>query len=138
MTDIETLRCYCLSLPYVTEDMAFGEECLLFRVFGKIFACYGFERNDYFVVKCNPDYAVELRDRFSEITPAWHWNKRYWNQISTSGNLSADFIFSLIRHSYSEVVGKLPRRVRQQYPELEEIRIANCYIESGVVNVDKK
>ncbi|MBD5233083.1 MAG: MmcQ/YjbR family DNA-binding protein [Bacteroidales bacterium] len=118
---IEAIREYCLSLPLATEDMGLGEDYLLFRVCGKIFACYGFVREDYFVVKANPEYAMELRDRYSEIQPAWHWNKKYWNQISLAGSLSSEFIKSLIRHSYSEVVGKLPKKIRSQYPELNVI-----------------
>ena len=118
---IEAIREYCLSLPLATEDMGLGEDYLLFRVCGKIFACYGFVREDYFVVKANPEYALELRDRYSEIQPAWHWNKKYWNQISLAGSLSSEFIKSLIRHSYSEVVGKLPKKIRSQYPELNVI-----------------
>lgn len=84
--DIETFREYCLSLPS-TEDTGLGEEYLLIRVFGKIFACIGFERPDYFVLKCDPDYALDLRDKYSDIEPAWHWNKRYWNQLRLSGSL---------------------------------------------------
>ena len=109
---IESIRDYCKSLPLVTEDMGLGEDYLLFRVCGKIFACYGFVRDDYFVLKADPDYSVELRDRYIEISPAWHWNKKYWNQISQRGALKDDFVKSLIRHSYAEVVRKLPRNVR--------------------------
>ena len=85
--NIESVREYCLSLPMAGEDTAFGEEYLLFRVCGKIFACYGFVREDYFVVKCEPDYAVDLRERYADIEPAWHWNKRYWNQLRLNGTL---------------------------------------------------
>lgn len=109
-------------MPLATEDTAFGEEYLLFRVCDRIFACYGFDRQDYFVLKCDPDRAIELRDRFPEIEPAWHWNKKYWNQIRLHGQLSDDFVESLIRHSYSQVVAKLPRRIRIEYPRIAEIR----------------
>lgn len=119
--DIETIREYCLSLPMASEDMAFGEDYLLFRVCGKIFACYGFARHDYFVIKADPDYALDLRDRYSEVEPAWHWNKKYWNQVSLAGSLTDEFIRSLIRHSYAEVVKKLPKRITRQYPEICEI-----------------
>lgn len=119
--NIETIREYCLSLPCTTEDMAFGEECLLFRVFGKIFACYGFERDNYFTVKCDPDYAIDLRDRYAEIVPAWHWNKKYWNELDLRGHLSDDLITSLIRHSYSEVVKKMTRKLRTEHPEITTI-----------------
>lgn len=120
--NIETVRDYCLSLPYVTEDMAFGEEYLLMRVGGRIFACMGLEKTDYFVVKCAPDYAHELRDRYQGIVPAWHWNKKYWNQLTLSGELPDQLIMSLIRHSYSEVVRKLPRKVAAQYPGIHDVK----------------
>ena len=119
--DIESIRDYCQSLPLATEDLGLGEDYLLFRVCGKIFACYGFVRDDYFVLKADPDYSVELRDRYVEISPAWHWNKKYWNQISLRGTLNDDFIKSLIRHSYAEVVRNLPRSVRNLNTEITEI-----------------
>lgn len=120
--NMEEIREYCLSLPFAREDMAFGEDYLLFRIFGKIFACLGLGRPDYFVVKCDPDYAIDLRDSHPEIEPAWHWNKRYWNQISLRGNLRDELIISLIRHSYSEVVKKMSGKTRREYPQLLEIQ----------------
>ena len=121
--NIESVREYCLSLPETSEDMAFGEDYLLLRVCGKIFACYGFACNDYFVLKSDADYAVELRDRYSEIVPAWHWNKRYWNGVSLCGTLSDEFVKSLIRHSYAEVVKKLPVKTKKAYPHILEIKL---------------
>ncbi len=127
--NIEEFREYCLALPHTTEDTAFGDEHLLLRVFGKIFACIDFERADYFVVKCHPGYATELRERYHEIEPAWHWNKKYWNQIHLSGTLSDELIKSMIRHSYSEVVKKLPRKTRAEYPEITTVQgVVSTYI----------
>ena len=119
--DIESIREYCLSLPLTTEDMAFGEDCLLFRVCDKIFACLNLTGTDYLTVKCDSEYAIELRERYSEIEPAWHWNKKFWNQMPLRGGLRNDLILSLIRHSYSEVVKKLPKRLKTDHPELLEI-----------------
>lgn len=119
--DIESIREYCLSLPQTSEDMAFGDDCLLLRVCNKIFACYSLTGDDILVVKCDPDYAVDLKDAHPEIEPAWHWNKKYWIQLTSKGRLSADFIKSLIRHSYSEVVKKMPNKVKTAYPEILSI-----------------
>lgn len=116
--NIEEIREYCLSLPLATEDMCFGDDYLLFKVLGKIYACIGLTRPDYFVLKCDVGYATELRDRHTEIEPAWHWNKRYWNQLSLRGNLSPEFIRSLIRHSYTEVVRKMTKKTLGAHPEL--------------------
>ena len=48
----------------------------------------------------------------------WHWNKKYWNQVNLYGTLEDDFIQSLIRHSYSEVVKKLKKKEKLEHPEI--------------------
>ncbi|MBJ2184620.1 MAG: MmcQ/YjbR family DNA-binding protein [Muribaculaceae bacterium] len=117
--NIEAIRDYCLSLPETSEDCAFGEEHLLFRVCGKIFACISFQRAEYLTLKCDPEYALELREHYPEIEGAWHWNKKYWNQVLTSGRITDDFLQKLIRHSYNEVVKKLPKRLQAQITQLQ-------------------
>ncbi len=119
--NVETVREYCLGLPLVTEDMAFGEDNLLFRVCDKIFACLGLDGEDYLALKSSPEYAIELRDRYADITAAWHWNKRYWNQMCLRGSLSDELLKHLICHSYSEVVKKLPVRVKRSNPVITTI-----------------
>lgn len=120
--NIEEIRDYCLSLPLVTEDMAFGEDYLLLRVCDKIFVCVGLTHSDYVAMKCDPEYALDLREHHSEIEPAWHWNKKYWNQVSLQGDLTADRIKALIRHSYAQVVKKLPGKLKKEHPELLAVR----------------
>lgn len=110
--NIESLRDYCLSLPLVTEDFPFDETTLVFRISGKIFAMINLERPEWVSLKCNPDYALVLRDSHDEIMGAWHMNKKYWNYVNLEGRLENAFIQGLVRHSYSEVVKKLPRKER--------------------------
>lgn len=119
--DIESIREYCLSLPLATEDMAFGDVCLLFRVCDKIFGCLGLDMSDCLAVKSDPEVAIDLRERYAEIEPAYHWNKKYWIQISLNGGLSDAMIKSLIRSSYAQVVKKLPKRLQVAYPEITVI-----------------
>ena len=76
--NVESLREYCLSLPLATEDFPFDETTLVFRVVGKIFAMLDLERPDVVSLKCNPDYALQLREEHPEISGAWHMNKKYW------------------------------------------------------------
>lgn len=113
--NIEEIRAYCLSKPQATEDFPFDETTLVFRVKNKIFACIGLDNPDWFCMKCDPDYAIELRDRYPAITGAWHWNKKYWNQVATrEGDISDRLVRQLIDHAYDEVVKKLPRKLRDE------------------------
>ena len=109
--NIESVREYCLSLPQTTEDFPFDESTLAFRIEGKIFAMVDLEKTEWFVLKCNPERALELRDRYMDISPAWHMNKKYWNQLNIYGALPDKLIRTLICHSYNEVVKKIPKRV---------------------------
>lgn len=110
--NIESVRNYCLSLPHATEDFPFDETTLAFRIGGKIFAMIDLENTEWFVLKCEPDYAIELRDRYSEIIGAWHMNKKHWNQLNLFGSLTDALICELICHSYNEVVKKIPRKLK--------------------------
>lgn len=116
--DIEQIRAYCLSKPHATEDFPFDETTLVFRVMNKIFASIGLDNVDWFCLKCDPEYAIELREHYTGITGAWHWNKKYWNQVALDGMLDDDFICSLLNHSYHEVVKKLRKSDRVAHPEV--------------------
>ena len=117
--NVESVREYCLSLPLVSEDSAFGDDHLLFRLSGKIFACLSLDGNDRIALKSDAAYAVRLRERYQAIEPAYHWNKKYWNQMPVqSGALSDDVIRALIRHSYAEVAHKLPKRFITDHPDV--------------------
>ena len=99
--------------PWATEEFPFDETTLVFKVAGKMFACLPLERSEWLMLKCDADYAIELRDRYEAIAPAWHFNKKYWNQHLIPA-LDDDLIKHLIDHSYEEVVKKLTRKVRAE------------------------
>lgn len=123
--NIESLRDYCLSLPLVTECFPFDESTLVFKVENKMFLYTGLDRDEKEIcVKCDPEIAIQLRERYPEVTPGYHSNKRLWNSIQLSPTLKDDLIKSWICHSYEEVVKKLPKIRRTQIMEL----IARCEI----------
>ena len=114
--DIVTFREYCLSLPEVEETLPFDDDTLVYKVSGRIFAMISLSRADHFAVKCHPDRALLLRDRYVEITPAFHLNKRHWNDVSIVGELADSFLKAEIRHSYFAVVQQnvTPRQRRDE------------------------
>ena len=110
--NIESAREFCLTFPFATEDLPFGPDDLAIRVKGKIFAFFDLNRPDLMVLKCDPSYAEELRDKYNAVEPAWHWNKKYWNQVYFERDVDDELFKDLIRHSFEEVVKKLPKRER--------------------------
>lgn len=103
---IEEIREYCLALPYVKETMPFDDDTLVYKVGGRMFAVTSLSKHDCVVVKCDPDMAIELRDRYEEITSAWHFNKRHWNAIRLNGDLSENLIYEQVFNSYMLVIKK--------------------------------
>lgn len=119
--NIESIRTYCLSLPLVTEDMPFDDTTVVFRVLGKIFLLLDLDRPEWVSMKCDADFAIELRDAHTEIEGAFHMNKKYWNQLNLYGFLDDALIERLIRHSYSEVVKKMTRKQKAENPEITTV-----------------
>jgi predicted DNA-binding protein (MmcQ/YjbR family) len=110
--NIEELRRYCLSLPHTTEDMPFGEETLVFKVGGKIFLLTGLNGPFYVNLKCDPEYAMELRETHLAVRPGYHMNKKHWNTVDMDGSLPDSFLYELIDHSYQQVIKTLTKKVR--------------------------
>ena len=106
--DIERARLICLSLRGVSEEMPFGEEWIVFRVEGKIFACLHLLRPDRIVLKCAPEFTSALRARHNHVLPAWHFNKRHW--IEALFDLNARLVERLVRHAYAAVLHGLPKK----------------------------
>jgi len=107
--NIEIVREYCLSKKGVTESLPFNDTALVFKVAGKMFAVLDLSEDERGItLKCDPELAIELREKHSEVTPAWHFNKQHWNGIDLRGNISTTLLKEWIDHSYEEVVKKLP------------------------------
>ncbi|HEX2189906.1 MAG TPA: MmcQ/YjbR family DNA-binding protein [Longimicrobiaceae bacterium] len=117
--DFRTLRDHCLGKPGATEDFPFGEEVLVFRVMGKIFALTNVERLPLTVnLKCDPELAVELRDRWPAVQPGYHMNKAHWNTVELDGSIPAANVREMVDHSYARVVAGLKRAERERLARL--------------------
>jgi predicted DNA-binding protein (MmcQ/YjbR family) len=90
--NIETLRSYCLKKKGVTEEFPFGPETLVFKVQGKIFLLTSLDGEKFqFNVKCDPEKAIDLRDRYDAVQPGYHMNKKHWNTVVVDGQHSDRF-----------------------------------------------
>lgn len=117
--NIESAREYCLSKKGVTESFPFGDDLLVIKVMDKMFALISLGAGNKMCLKCNPDYAIELREKYNAIEGAFHFNKKYWNQVFFDQDANDKLIESLIDHSYEEVIKKFTKKLRQEYDSLD-------------------
>jgi len=115
--NIEQLRDFCMSKKGVTEHFPFDEVTLVFKVMGKMFALVGLQRweegETKVNLKCNPDWAQELRGEYEAINPGFHMNKKHWNTVSLHEDVSDSFAFELITHSYDMVVKGFTKKQKE-------------------------
>jgi len=104
--DIETLRDYCISKKDSKESFPFGDDTLVFKVKEKIFALVNLDGNLSINLKCDPAFAIDLRERYASVTPGYHMNKKHWNTIFLDGSIPDKEIFVWIDHSFDLVAGK--------------------------------
>ena len=109
---LEAFRDFCLSLPGTTEELPFGPDTLVFKVGGKIFALTDLRAFESFNVKCDPEHAVELRDRYDYVRPGFHMNKKHWNTVLVRTGAPEAHLRQWLTDSYRLVVATLPKAAR--------------------------
>jgi predicted DNA-binding protein (MmcQ/YjbR family) len=110
--DLAEFREYCLTKPEASEGTPFGETVLVFKVHGKIFALAALDEVPARAnLKCDPDLALELRDRYEQVRPGYHMNKKHWNTIDIEAGIPDVEIRKMIDHSYDLIVKKQKRAV---------------------------
>ena len=78
---LEQFRQYCLSLSATEETLPFDEDTLVFKVAGKMFALANMTVFESINLKCDPEQAIELRERYAAVLPGYHMNKQHWNTV---------------------------------------------------------
>ena len=113
--DLTQLREYCLSKSHTTEGTPFGPDVFVFKVGGKMFALAVLDEMPTTAnLKCNPDLALDLRDRYEQVRPGYHMNKKHWNTVEIDTGIPDAELRKMIDHSYELVVKSLPRKAREK------------------------
>lgn len=107
--DIDVIRNYCAEKPHVTESFPFDDTTLVFKVKGKMFALLNLEAPFSVNLKCDPEKAVELRERYDFVLPGYHMNKKHWNTIMLEGRIPSKELFGWIDDSYELIHGSIPK-----------------------------
>lgn len=113
--NIELIRKYCLQKNGVTEEFPFDDDSPVYKVMGKIFAIVSLAHPYSINIKCDPEKAIELRERYEAVTPGYHMNKTHWNTVQLDGNISLKVIRDWIDHSYEMVVNGLTKKQKEKF-----------------------
>jgi predicted DNA-binding protein (MmcQ/YjbR family) len=102
--DHKTVEDYVLSMPNAVLEYPFGEEVAVYKVADKMFALIPEGKTPVRIsLKCDPVLSKVLRDKYDEVMEGYHLNKKHWNTIILSGQLTWEEVQALIRHSYDLV-----------------------------------
>jgi len=108
--DLGEFREYCLTKPRAREETPFGPDVLVFKVGGKMFALAALDEVPTTVnLKCEPDLALDLRDRYEQVSPGYHMNKKHWNTVEIASGIPDVELRKMIDHSYELVTKSLPK-----------------------------
>jgi len=113
--NIEELREYCLSKKGVSESFPFDETTLAFKVMDKMFVLTDLEGEMSINLKCDPDKANELREKYPAVLPGYHMNKEHWNTVMIDGSIPERLIREWIDRSYDLVIRQLPAGKRKRF-----------------------
>ncbi len=117
--NIEELREYCLSKKGASECFPFDEVTLVFKIH-KMFALTNLDGDLSVNLKCDPEKAIELREKYPAVKPGYHMNKRLWNTIEIDGSISDTMIKSWIVDSYQLVFESLTKKQKEEINHFEK------------------
>lgn len=103
---LEALREFCAIFEGSWEDYPFGPETPVFKIGNKIFAILGDDSAPSINLKCHPDKAIELREKFPAVKPGYHMNKKHWITVECDGSVPERDLKAWIQDSFELVSEK--------------------------------
>ncbi|NOX17881.1 MAG: MmcQ/YjbR family DNA-binding protein [Chlorobi bacterium] len=111
---VENIRTHCLAKKGTTESFPFDDETLVFKVMNKMFCLLNIIPPVSLNVKCDPENAIELRERHEGVEPGFHMNKKHWNTIKPELITDVKLIYDWIDDSYDLVVKGLTKKAKDE------------------------
>ena len=110
------IQSHCLSKKAAEEDYKPEWDAIRYMVCGKMFAIIHSDSEGIPVisVKHVPEHGIELREKYCEVIPGYHFNKKHWSSIYLNGNLPETVLKQMLNQSYELVVRKLPKKVQNE------------------------
>lgn len=116
--NIEEYRNYCIQKKGVTEGFPFDNNTLVFKVMGKMFALANVEGFGSINLKCDPEKAIQLRERYHCVEPGYHMSKKHWNTVTVDADATDEEIYGWIDNSYNLVVSSLTKKLQAELANL--------------------
>lgn len=116
--NFDIIREYVLKKRHVTEGQPFGDSVLVYKVMDKMFMLMNFEIPTELSLKCDPELAIELRERYDAVLPGYHMNKTHWNTVILDNTIPPKEIFKMIDDSYGLVVKAFSKKKMEEYLNL--------------------
>lgn len=118
--NVEELRDYCLSKKGATESTPFDDVTLVFKVAGKMFALIPLDENELSIsLKCEPERALALREKYTAVRPGYHMNKVHWNTVMVDESISKSELLQMVDHSYGLIVRSLTKKQKELLKDCE-------------------
>ena len=113
--NLDIIREYALKKKAVTECQPFGDDTLVYKVIDKVFMLMNIEVPVQVNLKCDPELAIELRERYDSVLPGYHMNKTHWNTVIIDNTIPPKEIFKMIDDSYNLIVRAFPKKKMEEY-----------------------
>ena len=111
---LEAVYTHLAQKPGAVEEFPFGPQVLVLKVMGKMFALLAPDDVPPRVsLKCRPEQALLLRERYPAVRPGYHMNKKHWNTVHLDGSIPPDEVRAMLDESYTLVVAKLRKADRK-------------------------
>ena len=107
-------RKQCDALKGAAADYPFGPDAVVYKVGGKMFALLTTAKPWRISLKCDPEFARLLRERYASVIPGYYLNKQHWNTIDLGGDVPDAELREQIAQSYELVVASLTKRQRAE------------------------
>jgi predicted DNA-binding protein (MmcQ/YjbR family) len=101
-----------------TEEFPFGEDTLVYKVMGKMFALTDLESFQSINLKCDPETGVQLREQYASVLPGYHMNKKHWITVLMDGSISDKEVRAWTEQSYQLVAASLTKSQKSDLARL--------------------
>ena len=116
--NLDVIREYALKKRGVTEGQPFGDDTLVYKVMDKIFILMSIEVPVQLNLKCEPEHAIELRERYESVIPGYHMNKAHWNTVILDNTIPTKETLKMVDDSYDLIIKAFPKKTRDEYNKL--------------------